>query len=153
MADRSKGEQQTFSFQLTDYDASDLLSFKFVNDKFNFGTKEDRNLYIQEIKVDENEVSFWDAHYQGKAYSTKLRTELIFSGKGQTTFHGEDIFLQNEQQGNAIDIDEVLSLESYLLAQEVDGNAIGVSAGQSTQIAPDFDYVIETIQQVQSEYF
>jgi len=144
-------EKDDYSFTLNDYDISDRLDIKFVNDKYNHSTGEDRNLYLHDIKVDGQHISFWDADFSGKAYANKQRSLITFSAEGTASFTGEDAHLQ-QQDTPTIEIRDILDLNEYLLMQEGAGETIGTISPQQPSLAPDFGYVSDALEQILGEY-
>lgn len=152
LAEKRLGESEEFSFELTAYDPSDTLEIKFFNDKYNYFTKEDRNLYIHDLKVEGQNVSFWDADFSGKAYANKSRSQLTFSSKGTVKFTGDDLYLDHDEMA-VPDIRDLLDLNEYLQVQESNGETIGIASPQTHMAAPDYSALHDTLDQVMSEYF
>lgn len=126
-AQKSLGHSSVFSFALSEYDVTDKLKITYANDKQNKLTKEDRNLYVHDIDVNDANVSFWDAQFSGKVYTSKVRDLISFTSTSSITFNGEDAHLERDDAAIISKPDTLLDWGDVLERHLSENHIIGAS--------------------------
>lgn len=89
---KANNQTQNFTFQIKSFGEDDIFSIKFVNDKFDLATGEDRNLYIHSVAIEGESLNLKNADVLGKIfYLKKEGNAMFYSSNAEAVFTSDDV--------------------------------------------------------------
>lgn len=147
----SQGAKQTFTFTIPTFQEGDQISIKYMNDKSNFKTGEDRNLYVHSLSMDGEPIQLKGADLMGKIFNQKDGSGFFLSSNSEAVFKSDDVpqkLWTKPVEEMPIRLEDVLEGDHYIIFYDNQAHAVGSSITPS--LPASFNDISATIDNLHS---
>lgn len=135
---RSQGEKQTLTFSIPTFQDGDQISIKYMNDKINTKTGEDRNLYLHSLSMDGEAIKLKGADFIGKVFNQKDGSGFFFSSTSEVIFKSDDVpqkLWTKIVEPPPIRLEDVLESDHHVIFYDLEAHTVGSSSYSSAHSA------------------